>query len=86
MVKDAGVTRGALYYRFTDKHDLVRLVCHKLQNNNAKKIGRAINQASDFFAMAWTDAILSGIRKLERRKDSRFPRVSANDVGSANRS
>ena len=56
VVKDAGLTRGALYYHFTDKHDLFRQVCHNLQSNNAKKINRAINRASD----PW-DAFVSAV-------------------------
>ena len=47
MVKDAGVTRGALYHHFADKHELFRLVCHKLQSENAVKINAAIKRASD---------------------------------------
>ncbi len=42
VVKDAGVSRGALYHHFADKHDLFRLVCLKLQSDNAKKIDSAI--------------------------------------------
>ena len=47
VVKDAGVTRGALYHHFTDKHDLFRLVCRKMQSESAKKIESAIERASD---------------------------------------
>ena len=56
VAQDAGVTRGALYHHFTDKHDLFRLVCHKLQNNAAKKIDKAIKNATD----PW-DAYMSAI-------------------------
>ncbi len=42
VVKDAGVSRGALYHHFADKHDLFRLVCLKLQSDNEKKIDSAI--------------------------------------------
>lgn len=47
MVKDAGVTRGALYHHFADKHELFRLVCRKLQSESAVKINAAIRRASD---------------------------------------
>ena len=47
VVKDAGVTRGALYHHFADKHELFRLVCHKMQTESAKKIIAAINSTSD---------------------------------------
>ena len=46
VVKDAGVTRGALYHHFADKHELFRLVCRKMQSESAKKIVAAINSAS----------------------------------------
>ncbi len=47
MVKDAGVTRGALYHHFADKHELFRLVCYKLQSDSAVKINAATERASD---------------------------------------
>ena len=47
VVKDAGVTRGALYHHFTDKHELFRLVCHKMQTESVKEIKAAIASASN---------------------------------------
>lgn len=46
-MKDAGVTRGALYHHFADKHELFRLVCHRMQSESALKIDTAIKRASD---------------------------------------
>jgi AcrR family transcriptional regulator len=47
VAKEAGVTRGALYHHFVDKHDLFRLVCLKLQSDNAKKIDIAIAKGAN---------------------------------------
>jgi AcrR family transcriptional regulator len=47
VVKDAGVTRGALYHHFKDKHELYRLVCHKMQTESVRTITAAINSASN---------------------------------------
>jgi AcrR family transcriptional regulator len=47
VASDAGVTRGALYHHFKDKHDLFRRVCLKLQSDNAKKIDIAIAEGTN---------------------------------------
>ena len=47
VVTDAGVTRGALYHHFEDKHELFRLVCREVQTENAKTSIAVIDSTSD---------------------------------------
>ena len=56
VASDAGVTRGALYHHFADKHELFSMVCHNLLSDAAKKIDKAICDAGD----SW-DAFVSGV-------------------------
>ncbi len=57
IVREAGVTRGALYYHFKDKEDLFRAVVEEMQRQGMARLNEALQPIAD----PW-QRILSGMQ------------------------
>jgi AcrR family transcriptional regulator len=71
ILREAGVTRGALYHHFRDKTDLFEAICRELSEAAMRKIEEAVDGVDDPIkaleagCLAWMDFVLRPeIRRL----------------------
>jgi AcrR family transcriptional regulator len=70
IVRQAGVTRGALYYHFKDKQDLFRAVVEDMQQQGMARLGAALRSIADPWQRLRTgmQAFLDGCLEPETRQ------------------
>lgn len=70
IVRQAGVTRGALYYHFKDKQDLFRAVVEDMQQQGMARLGEALQPIPDPWQRmhAGVHAFLDGCLEPETRQ------------------
>jgi AcrR family transcriptional regulator len=78
VVRQAGVTRGALYYHFRDKRDLFRAVVEDLQQETLVRVQQAAAQEGDLW-----EGLRAGLHAfLDACKDPALQRIVLIDAPS----
>jgi len=78
IVRDAGVTRGALYHHFKDKQDLFRAVFEELEEEMAARIATAALSETD----PWRQQQLATGAFLDNCLDPAVQRIALTDAPS----
>src|SRR5690348_1731181 len=78
IVRDAGVTRGALYHHFKDKQDLFRAVFEAIEQEMAERVASAAVSETD----PWKQQQLASRAFLDNCLDPAVQRIALTDAPS----
>src|SRR4051812_25049391 len=78
IVRDAGVTRGALYHHFKDKQDLFRAVFESIEQEMAERVATAAVTETD----PWRQQLLATGAFLDNCLDPAVQQIALTDAPS----